>query len=451
MRGSLDRAVGRCGSWLFVLLVSACGSFDGPTEPVIEDLCLNARVEEPLHPFSPSVLQSRHSALLSTLQSDVAILPAARDMDEADGDPERPESDFYYLTGLGTEGVWLVFARRPEEAGSVILYVDTAAVLEGPTVRARDVTGVADVRCLAQAATELPTLIDSIVASAPAGRLFLSSPVLNGTDSTVLGVIDTTGLSVFNVRWPVERFRMLKDAEEVERLRTAAQITAAGLFAGIRVIEPGLLESDIEAVIEAHFSGAGADRRSFPSIVASGPNALYWHYSINESELMAGDLMVIDVGAEYARYAGDVTRTVPVSGTFTGRQRALYELVLGTKEAAAAAARPGMSLDELDQLSRNQMETQDQEAGGLCDGSCRFYFGHYLAHFIGLDVHDVGNPDTELEPGMVITIEPGIYLSEEGIGIRIEDDYLVTETGLELLSTGMPTSVEEIEALMAGS
>ncbi|NNG16793.1 MAG: aminopeptidase P family protein [Gemmatimonadales bacterium] len=437
------------GCCLLALLAGACG--DGTTGPRADDPCLDARVEAPTHPFSGSGLRARREALLATLQSDVAILPAARDMGLADGDPDRPESDFYYLTGLGTKGAWLVLAKRPGEAGSVTLYVDTAAVLHGPTVRARHVTGVADVRCLADAALELPGLIDSVVSSAPGGTLFLSSAVLGSSDRGVLALIDTSGLDVQNVQGPVTPFRLLKGPEELRRLRVAAQITAAGLRAGIRTVAPGLLESDIEEVIESSFSAAGAGRRSFASIVASGPNAVQLHYNANTSMLTAGDVMVIDVGAEYARYAGDVTRTVPVSGTFTARQRALYELVLGTKEAAAAMARPGMTLLDLDQFARDQMALLEAQAAGLCPGGCHYYFGHALSHFVGLDVHDVGMMNTPLEPGMVITIEPGIYLSGEGIGIRIEDDYLVTETGLELLSTGMPTSVEEIEALMAGS
>jgi Xaa-Pro aminopeptidase len=160
----------------------------------------------------------------------------------------------------------------------------------------------------------------------------------------------------------------------------------------------------------------------------------------------AGDLVVIDVGAEYAQYTADVSRTFPVSGRFTERQKAIYDLVLGAQSAAIEAVKPGVTMRELNQVARAYM---DQHSGDLCgESSCSRYFVHGLGHWIGMRVHDVGDYSMPLEPGMIFTIEPGIYIPEEQLGVRIEDDILVTPDGSENLSSGAPRTTEDIERLM---
>ncbi len=161
-----------------------------------------------------------------------------------------------------------------------------------------------------------------------------------------------------------------------------------------------------------------------------------------------GELIVIDIGAEYSYYSADVTRTIPVSGRFTPRQRRVYELVLGAQRAAIEAVRPGVTVRELEGVARSWLR---ERSGGACGlSSCDAYFIHGLSHWLGMDVHDVGSYATPLAPGMVLTIEPGIYLPDEGLGVRIEDDVLVTEDGYEVLSRAAPTDPDEIEALMRG-
>jgi Xaa-Pro aminopeptidase len=162
--------------------------------------------------------------------------------------------------------------------------------------------------------------------------------------------------------------------------------------------------------------------------------------------MQAGDVVVVDVGAELGYYAADVTRTFPVSGTFTPRQREIYELVLAAQQAAIDATRPGVSVVELDRVARRYLR---EHSRGLCGRrSCDEYFVHGIGHWLGMDVHDVGDYTTPLRPGMVLTIEPGIYLADESLGIRIEDDLLVTEEGAEVLTHGAPRAVAEIEAWM---
>ena len=208
-----------------------------------------------------------------------------------------------------------------------------------------------------------------------------------------------------------------------------------------------MYEYEIEALIEYTFRSNGADRVGFPSIVGSGPNSTTLHYDTNRRQTRAGDLVVIDIGAEYGRYSADVTRTVPIDGRYTDRQQAIYKLVLGAQQAAIDATRPGVTLGELSGMARQYIEPN---SGDLCGAeSCNRYFIHGLSHWLGMRVHDVGDYNMPLEAGMVFTIEPGIYIEDEQFGVRIEDDILVTETGSELLSAGAPRSVDDIEALMS--
>jgi Xaa-Pro aminopeptidase len=171
------------------------------------------------------------------------------------------------------------------------------------------------------------------------------------------------------------------------------------------------------------------------------------HYDRNRRQTQDGDLVVMDIGAEWGYYTADVTRTVPVSGTFTKRQREVYELVLGAQQAAINAVRPGITVARLNEIARRYM---DGNSGDICgDQSCNRYFPHGLSHWLGMDVHDVGDYSRPLEPGMVLTIEPGIYIASENLGVRIEDDILVTDTGHEILSADAPRTIEEIERIMA--
>jgi Xaa-Pro aminopeptidase len=414
------------------------------------DPCLDARVAAPAHPFPADRLTARRAAALESIRPGIAVWAAGWAMADADGDPAREDSEFYYLTGLETTDAWLVMVAPETGEDRVVLYVDTTARAGGATgssARAREATAVADVRCLEDAALELPAMVSAADSPARTGRLYLSSTILDGTDPRVLATVDTTGISIGATGAHLVASRMVKDEEEQARVRHAARVTAGALLAAMRATRPGIGEADVEAVIEGSMHDAGAERMGFPSIVASGANALTLHYDRNASELQAGDLLLMDVGAESARYTGDVTRTIPVSGRFSDRQRALYDLVLGAQEAAVAALRPGITPVEVDAIARARMR---EEGGNLCGArTCDTYFVHFLSHHLGLDVHDPGSPARTLEPGMIVTIEPGLYLPDEGIGIRIEDDYLITPAGTERLSTGVPRTVAEIEAAMA--
>jgi Xaa-Pro aminopeptidase len=242
--------------------------------------------------------------------------------------------------------------------------------------------------------------------------------------------------------------RLIKDAEELRRLQTAVDVTMAGHLAAMRAARPGVHEYELEAALEAEFRRNGADRVGYPSIVGSGINGTTLHYDTNRRRTEDGDLVVIDAAAEWGQYTADITRTFPVNGRFTPRQKAIYDLVLATQQAAFDAIQVGVTtLGDLGRVSREYMKAH---SGTLCgERTCDAYYIHGLGHWIGMDVHDVGDYSTPLQPGMTFTLEPGIYLPDERLGVRIEDDVVITAAGPRWMSAGLRTTAE-IERAMRG-
>ena len=389
-----------------------------------------AQAGSPAGPVPVERLVARREALLERIGSGVVVVragkPRSLDRDFPQDSDYREDNNFFYLTGLEAPGGSLVLIGREKGPDSTILYLPeresateqwTGSTL-GPGPEATRLSGVADVRDAALAESEIDRL--------RSGRDRL--PARDGSEETA----------------PV---RQIKDPEEIRRLREAVAITGEGLRSAMRAARPGMYEYELEGLVEYEFRRRGAERLGFPSIVGSGPNATILHYDENRRQTRPGELIVMDVGAEFGYYSADVTRTIPVSGRFDPRQRRLYELVLGAQQAAIDAVRPGTDFATLNRIAREYMGGR---SGDLCGGSgCDRYFVHGLSHWLGMNVHDVGAFTRRLEPGMVFTIEPGIYLPAEGLGIRIEDDILVTRSGAEVLSSGIPRTVEEVEAAMA--
>lgn len=269
----------------------------------------------------------------------------------------------------------------------------------------------------------------------------------------------------------IHEMRLFKSEEEIEFMQRAADIASEGHIEAMRQARPGMKEYEIEALIEYVFRKNGASAPAYTSIVGSGANATVLHYINNDSTLADGDLLLIDAGAEYRGYASDITRTFPVNGRFTAPQRDIYDLVLKTQMACVERVRPGASVDELKNYSI-ELLTEGMVQLGLLQGEpkklieeekYKQFYMHGLGHFLGLDVHDVGRYSIKdearrLEPGMVMTVEPGLYIAPAtkdipekylGIGVRIEDDVLVTSDGNCVLSSKAPKQVEEIEELIA--
>ncbi|MFC1553008.1 aminopeptidase P N-terminal domain-containing protein [candidate division KSB1 bacterium] len=256
--------------------------------------------------------------------------------------------------------------------------------------------------------------------------------------------------SDFDIRSPsglVNPLRRIKSKYEIETIQTAVNITGEAHKEAARSIKPGMFEFQLQAIIEHVFHINGAKRAGFNSIVGSGPNTCILHWSENSRKMQDGDLVVIDIGAEYNMYTADITRTIPVSGKFTERQKDIYNIVLAAVTAAAEKLKPGVSFNEATGTGMDTLADGLIKLGMIRDRSeVRKYCYHGIGHNIGLYVHDVGGMGI-LEPGMVFTIEPGLYIKEEGFGVRIEDNFLITETGYIRLSENIPRTVQEIEKL----
>jgi Xaa-Pro aminopeptidase len=399
--------------------------------------------------------------LLAQLGTGVAILPSAK-VKSIEGDyPQdsdyREHNDFFYLTGLEVPGAWLVVARKSGRDQAVLYLPARDSTMEkwtgprlGAGTEASKLTGIGDVRPADKAEAEISELVRGTDSPARAGAVVYLSERRQQGSEWLRGLVSRDGrrpIKTEDLDPVLARLRLVKDPDEIARLRRATAITAEALTESMRVARPGMWEYQLEAVIEYTFRRNGAERVGFPSIVASGPNAVTLHYDENRRQVQAGELVVEDVGAEFGYYSADMTRTMPVSGRFTPRQRALYDLVLGTQQAAIDSVRPGTSLATLDRIARTYMRAHSADLCG--PDSCVPYFTHGLSHWLGMDVHDVGQFGARLEPGMVLTVEPGIYIPAEGVGIRIEDDVLVTRGGHEVLSQAAPRTAEAIEQIMA--
>jgi Xaa-Pro aminopeptidase len=257
--------------------------------------------------------------------------------------------------------------------------------------------------------------------------------------------------TVANASIHIARLRAVKSPAELALIQRSTDASMAAHRAAWNAIAPGKMEYEIAAVMSASYFGAGCARHAYAPIVGSGANAAVLHYSRNSRRMDAGELLLMDVGSECWMYASDITRTVPVSGKFTPRQRELYEIVLGAQKAAIAALKPGMTIsrtgpNSIHTIAFDYINTHGKDRNGAALGK---YFTHGTSHHVGLDVHDANDPSQPLAAGMVITVEPGIYIPEEGIGIRIEDVVLITENGAKVMSAALPREPDEIERVFA--
>jgi Xaa-Pro aminopeptidase len=416
-----------------------------------------AQAGSPAGPVPVERLAARRAALMDRIGTGVAVIRSARlrsiERDYPQDSDYREDNDFFYLTGLEAPGAWLVLIARRSAPDSAMLYLPEPepgserwiGTTLGPGPEATRQSGVADVRPTSEAATAIERTVLGPASAARKGALYLKR---GRRDSPVIDRLLRGGgrVAIRDLEEELAPLRQIKDDDEIRRLRQAVSITGEALREAMREARPGLYEYELEARIEYGFRRRGAERVGFPSIVGSGPNGTTLHYDENRRQTHPGELVVMDVGAEHGYYSADIARTIPISGRFSPRQRQLYELVLGAQQAALDSVRPGTNLPSLNQVARDYLR---RHSGQLCgESGCERYFIHGLSHWLGMDVHDVGVFSRRLEPGMVFTIEPGIYLPAESIGVRIEDDVLVTAEGGEVLSSGVPRTVDEVEQAM---
>ncbi|MBW2527210.1 MAG: aminopeptidase P N-terminal domain-containing protein [Deltaproteobacteria bacterium] len=396
--------------------------------------------------------------------------------------PYRQDSDLYYFTGLEEPRAALVLTSVHEEHRAVLFVQDRDAdreLWDGARVgveAARERFDVDAAFPIAELSRRLP---DYLIGAATVHYELGHRPKLDAL------VIDAIARTRARARSPQVRpkrivhpeetwheMRLRKDEAELAALRRAASITCEAHRAAMAAARPGQHEYELEAVLGEVFRRRGSPRVAYETIVASGANATVLHYVANRRRMEEGDLVLIDAGCEWDCYAGDITRTFPVSGRFSEPQRRLYEVVLAAQVAAIEACRPGATVDEVHQVALQELVAGMLELGLLtgraeaiiADESYKRYFMHRTSHWLGLDVHDVGayyvdGASRALEPGMVVTIEPGLYVSAtddqapadyRGIGIRIEDDIVITADGYENLTAAVPKSAEEVEQACRG-
>jgi len=258
-------------------------------------------------------------------------------------------------------------------------------------------------------------------------------------------------VTVKDIRAEIAELRLIKSPTELALLRQAIDLSLDAQLEAMKMMRPGLWEYQVAAkMVEVHGMG-GSEAEAYAPIVGAGPNSTALHYDKLDRKIVDGDIVVMDVGAQYSGYAADITRTIPANGKFTARQREIYEVVLGAQEAAIHALKPGMDMcrkgdKSIYKIAYDYINSHGKDQHGKPLGQ---YFIHGLSHSIGLNVHDPGDLCKPFVAGLVITIEPGIYIPEENLGVRIEDDALITDAGYELLSARLPRSPDEIEKIMA--
>ena len=414
----------------------------------------------------------------------VAIVPGASLVSRSADThyPFRQDSDFWYLTGFAHPDATAIFSTLPDRP-AYTLWVqprDPAAEtwtgyrpgLEGAVADyGADEAGSSD-----DLAARLPEIVEG------ASRLYHGLGRRPALDQKLIAVQDALRLQSrrgaapatqwIDPRSILHEMRLIKSPEEVELMREAADITRQAHEAAAHATEAGRLEYEIEATLDHVFRSRGGWGPAYSSIVAGGANAAVLHYVANDQPLKAGDLLLIDAGCEFQGYASDVTRTYPVGGRFEGPGRDLYAVVLAAQEATIAAAGPGTSLPTLHALACRKL-VEGMLAIGLMEGdadeiieseSYRNYYMHGTSHWLGLDVHDVGSYTEDgkprsLEPGMAFTVEPGLYVPQHnedapeafrGMGVRIEDDLVITAEGCENLNTAIPKQMADIESQVGG-
>jgi Xaa-Pro aminopeptidase len=259
------------------------------------------------------------------------------------------------------------------------------------------------------------------------------------------------GITLHDAAPQIGAMRQIKSSGEIALLTKAIELSVDAQLAAMRMVRPGLYEYQVAArMVDIHSYG-GCETEAYAPIVGTGLHSTILHFNELDALIQDGDVVLMDVGGQYAGYTADITRTVPADGHFTPRQREIYEVVLGAQNAVLSAMKPGATLgrqgsNSLYKIAYDYINTHGKDRQGRSLGR---YFIHGLGHHIGLEVHDAGDPNRPLEPGMVITDEPGIYIPEEKIGVRIEDDALITPTGYKLLTARLPRTADEIEKIMA--
>ncbi len=405
---------------------------------------------------------ARRNALMDRIGDSIAVLQGLPDSRAYE--PFRQDNNFYYLTGVATPDAMLLLDGNKRQSLLFLPPRDRGKEQwEDPLLyasrQARDTTGVDKVMELSEFGDELKKRLQgsSVVytpftpyetAATSRDRAMKHDSesmrsVWDGRKSRESAFRDklkeaVQPLTIKNLSTVLDEMRRIKDAMEIERLRTAGRIGALGLKEAIRSAKPGMYEYQLAALAKFVYLWHGASGEAFFPIVGSGPHSCVVHYYRNRRRMESGDIVVMDFGPDFRYYVSDITRTFPVSGKFSREQALVYGIVLQAQKAALDAVRPGAAFEDVENAAREVLARSGYEK----------YLMHAVSHYVGMAVHDVGTP-VPFDPGVVIAVEPGVYIQDKDLGVRIEDTVLVTETGCEILTGDAPKEIAEIENLMA--
>jgi Xaa-Pro aminopeptidase len=406
---------------------------------------------------TPEEFATRRAKVRAALNGAVLILRGEPDPGDIERTRFRTDNDILYLTGIEAPDAYLALLPEGDPSGKrEILFLPP--VPPGFTVWSDPIPGPGPetaARCGLESVQPAASMWETLKPSLQKARAVLLPSTgrssLYGVVVERMKEIDpavtveaTAGRLINPLRWK-------KSPGEIANLRAAVAATGLGQANAARAIRPGIDELSVEGVILEGFRRGGAVREGFPSIVGGGPNSCVLHHFAGPRRMNAGETVVVDIGAEFNYYTADITRTYPCGGRFSPRERALYQLVLDTQRACEKHVVPGKTtLWELDAFARQFLRKSPlrakDESGA--ERTMDAFMPHGLGHWLGMDVHDVGGGSAVLEPGVVFTIEPGVYVRSENIGIRTEDDYLVTPAGLEKLSRAIPSEAKDVESAM---
>ena len=369
-----------------------------------------------------------------------------------------PNRNFYYLTGINREKMILMLVKRNGKVEETLFIEKNDPIMarwvgeKMPEVEASEISGIEKIKFVEEFEESIGLIldrakIDSLYLDLERQQFHMSASTPQRFSSAITERYPY--LKIRNIYHEMAGLRLIKSEGEIELIREAIDITDKGIKALMKNSKVGMREYELEAYFDFTLKSNGVTDYAFHTIAAGGKNATVLHYNENNSELLEDTLILFDLGAQYKYYNADISRTFPVSGKFTERQKQVYNVVLRAQEAVTAIAKPGILFSILNETAKKVLTEGCIELGLIKEESelSKYYF-HGVSHYLGLDTHDVGSRDIELKPGMVFTNEPGLYIEEENMGIRIEDNILITESGSENLSKQIIKTVEEIEAFM---
>lgn len=369
-----------------------------------------------------------------------------------------PNRNFYYLTGIDRENIILIMTKKNGKIEETLFIEESDPIMArwvGERMKseeAKEISGISAV----DYTKNFYSSLGGIFSRFNYDKLYLdlerqdwNIPMAEAQSMAKEVKEKYSYLNIKNIYYYISELRTIKQEEEIEEIRKAISITKCGIEKMMENAKSNMMEYEIEAYFDYVLTSEGVKDKAFKTIAAAGKNATVLHYSENNSKCGEDDLILFDLGAQRNYYNADISRTFPVAGKFTERQKQVYNVVLKANLEVMKAVKPGIPFAELNEIAKKVLAEGCKELGLIKDDSelSKYYF-HGVSHYLGLDTHDVGDRGEILKPGMVFTNEPGLYIPEEGIGIRIEDDLLVTEDGCENLSKDIIKTVEEIEAFM---